>query len=149
MATQGLTPLTGAFVMIDATPGGPTTLVASRGASLQSMFSLWVAGLDPQTLPEPDMCTYGQEDTDKGGQGFLYRFRWFSAVKIGGVTYGLGANLHSTGAMGSMWMTGVPKTQPTPELHPFKSPTNPKKVDFQILLRSLVRNGTFKRKLKK
>jgi hypothetical protein len=146
MSTPALTPLTGAFVMLDTDSDGVTTLIASRNTSLQSMFELWVAGLNVNSLGEPDMCTYGMEDD---GKGQLFRFRWFSCIKISGATYGLGANLHSTGHMGSMWMTGVPKTQATPELHPRKRPQNPKRVEFQVLLQGFVKTGVFKRKLKK
>ena len=128
--------------MYGTTPGGTTSMVASRVTSLQDMFLLWIAGLDVQTLGQPDRCDFGLEE----GGGKLYRFRWFGAINISGTNYGLGANLHSNGAMGSIWMQGAGQT--APELHPRRQPRNPKTTDFQAFLRGLVQDGTFGKLMK-
>jgi hypothetical protein len=77
----------------------------------------------------------------------LYRFYWFGLFKIGGVSYGLGANLHSTGDLGSMWLQGSKGV--TPELHPKKPPQIPNQTAWQACLTGLVADGTFDKKLKK
>lgn len=146
MATKPhpLTVAEGAFVLSDGTPSHTPQQIASVGARLQTFFEDAVAHITPSNLPEPDMCTYGKEKTKND----LYRFRWFNIIEIGGKKYGLGANLHSTGVLGGMWMIGLNVVN-TPELHPKKPPQIPNQPAWQTYLRSLVTNGTFNRKLKK
>ncbi|SRR5581483_6912751 len=139
-----LTAAEGAFVLADGTPSHTQQEIASVGAKLESFFQQQVAKITPSTLPEPDLCTYGKEKTKND----LYRFRWFDLLTIGGKKYGLGANLHSTGVLGGMWLIGLHVVS-TPELHPKKAPQIPNQPAWQAYLRSLVTNGTFAKKLKK
>jgi hypothetical protein len=138
-----LTAAEGAFVLSDGTPSHSPQQMVAVGQKLQSHFEQVVASIDPKTLPEPDLCTYGKERTKND----LFRFRWFNAIQIGGKNYGLGANLHSSGTLGGMWLIGLHVVN-TPELHPKKPPQIPNQPAWLALLKTLVANGTFKKKLK-
>ncbi len=104
---------------------------------------LAVGNLDPSKMPEPNLCSFGFEVTGTK----LRRYYWFDLLMIGGVNYGLGANLHSTGDLGGMWLQGYGGG--TPELHPKKPPKIPNQTAWQAYLTGLVTDGTFDKKLKK
>ncbi len=147
MATKphALTAVEGAFVLVGSGEASHSSAqIADTSKKLQDFFSQTVAKNDPGKLPEPDLCSLGLE---KSGAK-LYRFYWFNLFTIGGKQYGLGANLHSKGVLGSMWMTGL-KVTDTPELHPHRAPTIPNQPAWLAALKKLVANGTFHNKLKK
>jgi hypothetical protein len=67
--------------------------------------------------------------------GDTYKFWWFNSVQLYGGTYGLGADLHFNGNMGSCWLKGGP-----PNIG-FNAQNNPIAGQMQDRLRRLAKFG--------
>ena len=145
----------GAFVLVGSGIASHTgQQIQDTEDALATWFRHTIGSIDPfKAMPEPDLCSFGFEDTPKGEkQRFLKRFMWFQlpGLTFEGKTYGLGMNLHSSNTIGGMWLLGAGfNVVRTPELHPFKSPTIPNKGAWTAFLRNLVKNGVLEKKKKK